>query len=132
MSGKIEDAPRISAGEIEILQVLWQQSPLSADQIVDCLQQKKNTHPRTAKTLLNRLLKKQALGFHEKNRKYHYYPLIDKTDFYRAQSDTFLENFYDGRLTPLISLFSERNKLSDDDLNELKMLIEKIEGDDGK
>lgn len=132
MSGKNKDAPKISAAEIEILQVLWQQSPLSADQIVDRLQQKKDTHPRTAKTLLNRLLKKQALGFHEKNRKYHYYPLIDKTDFYREQSDAFLENFFDGRLTPLISLFSERNKLNDDDLNELKMLIEKIEGDDGK
>ena len=132
MSGKIADAPKISAAEIEILQILWQQSPLSADQIVDRLQQKKDTHPRTAKTLLNRLLNKHALGFHEKNRKYHYYPLIDKTDFYREQSDTFLENFFDGRLTPLISLFSERNKLSDDDLDELKMLIEKIEGDDGK
>lgn len=132
MSGKNKDAPKISAAEIEILQVLWQQSPLSADQIVDRLQQKKDTHPRTAKTLLNRLLKKQALGFHEKNRKYHYYPLINKTDFYREQSDAFLENFFDGRLTPLISLFSERNRLSDDDLNELKMLIEKIEGDDGK
>ncbi len=132
MSGKIEGAPKISAAEIEILQILWRQSPLSADQIVDHLQQKKNTHPRTAKTLLNRLLKKQALGFHEKNRKYHYYPLIDKTDFYREQSDTFLENFFEGRLTPLISLFSERNKLSDDDLSELKMLIDKIETDDGK
>lgn len=132
MSGKNKDAPKISAAEIEIMQVLWQQSPLSADQIVDRLQQKKDTHPRTAKTLLNRLLKKQALGFHEKNRKYHYYPLINKTDFYREQSDAFLENFFDGRLTPLISLFSERNRLSDDDLNELKMLIEKIEGDDGK
>ena len=132
MSGKYEGAPRISAAEIEILQILWQQSPLSADQIVDHLQQKKDTHPRTAKTLLNRLLKKKALGFHEKNRKYHYYPLIDKTDFYREQSDKFLENFYDGRLTPLISLFSERNRLSDDDLIELKMLIEKIEDDDGQ
>jgi len=33
-------------------------------------------------------------------------------------------------LTPLISLFSERNRLSEDDLIELKMLIEKIEDDD--
>lgn len=114
------------------MQILWQQSPLSADQIVGRLQQRKDTHPRTAKTLLNRLLKKEALGFHEKNRKYHYYPLIDKTEFYREQSDTFLENFFEGRLTPLISLFSERSKLSNDDLVELKMLIEKIEADDGE
>jgi predicted transcriptional regulator len=132
MSGKNRDVPRISAAEIEILQILWQQSPLSADQIVGRLQQRKDTHPRTAKTLLNRLLKKEALGFHEKNRKYHYYPLIDKTEFYREQSDTFLENFFEGRLTPLISLFSERSKLSNDDLVELKMLIEKIEADDGE
>ena len=132
MSGKNRDVPRISAAEIEILQILWQQSPLSADQIVGRLQQRKDTHPRTAKTLLNRLLKKEALGFLEKNRKYHYYPLIDKTEFYREQSDTFLENFFEGRLTPLISLFSERSKLSNDDLVELKMLIEKIEADDGE
>ena len=130
MSIKHTKLPAISDAEMEILQVLWQESPLPADAIIKQLQQRKDAHPKTTKTLINRLLKKDALGFHEKTRKYHYYPLIDKADFYSHKTDSFLKRFFDGQLTPLVSFFSEEKKLSESDLKELKSLIEKIEADD--
>ena len=122
--------PTISDAEMEILLVLWRKSPLSADGIILQLQRHKDAHPKTTKTLINRLLGKKALGFHEKNRKYHYYPLIDKVDFYRHKTDNFLQRFFDGQLTPLVSFFSQQKKLSEEDLKELKSLIEKMEADD--
>ncbi|MCH8174565.1 MAG: BlaI/MecI/CopY family transcriptional regulator [Proteobacteria bacterium] len=130
MRTKHTELPTISDAELEILQVLWRESPLPADAIIQHLQQRRDAHPRTIKTLINRLLKKNAIGFHEKNRKYHYYPLVDKVDFYSHKTDSFLQRFFDGQLTPLVSFFSEEKKLSEEDLKELKSLIEKIEADD--
>ncbi len=130
MRTKHTELPTISDAELEILQVLWRDSPLPADAIIQHLQQRRDAHPRTIKTLINRLLKKNAIGFHEKNRKYHYYPLVDKVDFYSHKTDSFLQRFFDGQLTPLVSFFSEEKKLSEEDLKELKSLIEKIEADD--
>ena len=120
----------ISGAEMEILQILWEASPLTADEIVERLQQKKDAHPRTVKTLINRLLKKKALGYKEESRKYHYSALVDKTDFYRFKTDSFLDRFFDGQLTPLISFFTEEKKLSAEDLQDLKQLIAKMEADD--
>ena len=130
MRTKHTELPTISDAELEILQVLWRDSPLPADAIIQHLQQRRDAHPRTIKTLINRLLKKNAIGFHEKNRKYHYYPLVDKVDFYSHKTDSFLQRFFDGQLTPLVSFFSKEKKLSEEDLKELKSLIEKIEADD--
>lgn len=130
MSKKQTELAAISDAEMKILQVLWRKSPLPADGIIEQLQRHKDAHPKTTKTLINRLLKKNALGFHEKNRKYHYYPLIEKVDFYSHKTDNFLQRFFDGQLTPLVSFFSEEKTLSEEDLKELKALIQKIEADD--
>lgn len=130
MSNTQTELPTISDAEMEILQVLWRESPLPADAIIKQLQLHKDAHPKTTKTLINRLLKKNALGFHEKDRKYHYYPLINKVDFYSHKTDNFLQRFFGGQLTPLVSFFSEEKTLSEEDLKELKALIEKIEADD--
>jgi len=120
----------ISAAETRILQVLWDESPLAADAIVSRLNSDGSSHPKTVKTLLNRLLKKQAIGFEERSRKYHYFPLLKEEQFYGLMTDSFLDRFFNGQLSPLISSFSERTKLSKEDIRELKNLITKMEADD--
>ena len=68
----------ISTAEKEIMEILWDESPMDAGEIAQHLKKKKDVHPNTVKTLLSRLVKKQAVAFHEKNRKYHYYPILDE------------------------------------------------------
>ncbi|MEI6357931.1 MAG: BlaI/MecI/CopY family transcriptional regulator, partial [Verrucomicrobiota bacterium] len=51
--------PRISETEWEIMRVVWALSPVTAADIIDQLSKDDPTwHPVTAKTLLNRLVKK--------------------------------------------------------------------------
>lgn len=123
---KKKNIPRtISDAEAEILMLLWEESPLTAQQIIARL----DGHPSTVKTLINRLLKKQALSFHEENRKYHYYPTVDKKDFYQVKTQSFLNRFFDGGVTPLVSFFTSQKKLSEKEITELKQLIEKMEAE---
>ncbi|GBK61102.1 hypothetical protein PbDSM24746_11060 [Paenibacillus macerans] len=56
--------PRISEAEWEVMKVFWQSSPASANDVIEALSDDKDWKPATVKTLINRLLKKKALGFH--------------------------------------------------------------------
>ena len=44
------------------MRVLWDRSPLPAYDIIQALAEREQWHPNTIKTLLNRLLKKQAIS----------------------------------------------------------------------
>ena len=121
----------ISDAELEVLRRLWEASPLSAQDIVERLQDSESvsTHPKTVKTLINRLLKKGALGYHEQHRKYYYYPTLERDVFYAHKSEAFLNKFFDGEVTPLLSSFTRQKKLDSEDLAELKALIKQLEDD---
>jgi BlaI family penicillinase repressor len=130
---KLNDiAASVSDAELEILRVLWDTSPLSAQDLIERLEaeQPVSTHPKTVKTLINRLLKKGAVGFHEKNRKYYYYPMLDRDSFYAHKAERFIDKFFGGEVTPLLSFFSQRKKLNDKDRAELKRLLQDLEADD--
>lgn len=132
---KLNDiAASVSDAELEILRVLWETSPLSAQDLIERLEaeQPVSTHPKTVKTLINRLLKKGALGFHEKNRKYYYYPTLDRDSFYAHKAERFIDKFFGGEVTPLLSFFSQRKKLNEKDRAELKRLLQELEDDDDK
>ncbi len=130
MSSQEEIANSVSEAETRVLKVLWEQAPLTADHIIQRLERDGPAHPRTVKTLLNRLTKKHAVGFHEKDRRYHYYPLIEEAEFFRLKSTSFLNKYFSGRLSPMISCFSRPGELDPDDLAELKRLLNQLEGND--
>ena len=117
----------VSDAEAEVLKQLWDESPLSAQVLIDRLQENSPVHPKTVRTLINRLLKKGALGFHEQQRTYYYYPTIKKADFYHIKTESFLDKFFDGELSPLLSFFSSRKKLNGREIAELKKLIADLE-----
>ena len=61
---------RISTAESLIMEALWRQSPLSAEDIVADVGPEQNWSDKTVKTLLNRLLTKQAITATPDGRRY--------------------------------------------------------------
>src|SRR5579862_8704416 len=98
--------PGISETEWEVMKVLWAKSPLSAQEIIDALSTHDKWHPKTAKTLLNRLVKKQALGFSKEGRAYLYRPLVAESECIAAESESFLERVFGGSLKPMFAHFA--------------------------
>lgn len=129
MASLKEIAASISDAEVVILQQLWSEAPLSAQDIIERLKRHGTVHPKTIKTLINRLLNKGALKYKEENRKYLYIPVVTKADFYRVKTESFLNKFFDGELSPLVSFFSSQKKLSEKQIEELKRLVDKLEAE---
>ena len=118
--------PKISETEWEVMQVVWAKSPLSSGEIIDALQASDPTwHPKTAKTLLNRLVKKKALGYEKEGRAYLYRPLVKEADCALAESESFLDRVFGGAVKPLLVHFIERQKLNARDVEELKEVLKR-------
>ena len=81
---------RVSESEIRVMEVLWQTSPLTASEVIDKLDDTR-WNEKTVKTFLNRLLKKNAIGFKKDGRKYAYFPLIEREQLLKQESAGFLE-----------------------------------------
>ena len=122
-------AASITDAEVVVLQQLWAEAPLSAQEIIERLGRHGTVHPKTIKTLINRLLNKGALRYKEENRKYLYVPVLKKADFYRIKTESFLNKFFDGELSPLVTFFSSQKKLSEKEIDELKQLVDRLEAD---
>lgn len=117
----------ISDAESVVMEVLWRDSPLSSEEVVAALAERMDWREPTVKTLLNRLLKKGAVGAERDGRRYLYRPLLDRADYVHAQSKSLLDRLFNGRVAPLVAHFSERRKLSRKDLDELRSLIEELD-----
>ncbi len=106
------------------MKVIWEHAPCAANVIVDRLiEQDASWHPKTVKTLLNRLVKKQALGFAKEGRAYVYRPLVEEADCAEAATASFLEKVYGGSLAPMVAQFIDNQKLSKTELQELRDML---------
>lgn len=116
--------PRISETEWEVMEAVWSQAPCSAGEIIETLTRKDASwHPRTAKAFLNRLVKKKALGFSKEGRAYVYRPLVRREECVDAVSESFLGRVFGGSLQPMLAHFVQRDKLSQEEVRELRRLL---------
>lgn len=117
----------ISKAEFEVLNALWTSYPASANDIIERLNQSKEWHEKTIKSLLSRLVKKRAIDFDKAQRSYLYFPLIKKADYLAAESTNLISRLFGGRVAPLVAGFANTENLSREDIDDLKTLIEQWE-----
>lgn len=120
---------RISAAESLVMEALWRRQPLTAEEIFAEVGQGQGWAEPTLKTLLSRLLKKDAVSAEKDGRRYLYRPLVARADYVEAESQGLLDRLFDGRLAPLVSHFSERQRLTPQDVADLKRLIAELDDD---
>ena len=114
----------ISDAESLVMEVLWERSPMTAEDVVAALADSTDWREPTVKTLLNRLLKKRAIAAERDGRRYLYRPLLERSDYVPCDASVnLLDRLFNGRIAPLVAHFSERRKLSKKDIAELKRLI---------
>lgn len=117
----------ISDAEAVVMEVLWQRHPQGADEVVAALSARSDWAEPTIKTLLNRLLNKGAIRAERDGRRYLYSPVLTREAWVAQQSEGLLERLFGGRVAPLVAHFSERGRLSEADIAELKKLIGEID-----
>lgn len=114
----------ISDAESQIMRALWERHPLTADDILAALPAEEGWQLGTVKTLLNRMLNKGALRAERDGRRYLYEPLVAREDWEQGESLSLLDRVFGGRLSPLVAHFSAQRRLSREDAEALRRLLQ--------
>lgn len=116
---------KISQAELDVLDVLWSESPIAASDVAKNLAEK-NWNIRTIKTLLSRLVDKQVVETEQDGRRYLYSPLLSRGDYARRATRRLSDKLFGGRAAPLVAHLAEGQGLTDEDIAELEALIKEL------
>lgn len=120
----MKSTPQISDAEWVVMKVLWNESPLGSSDVINELKETTDWKPKTIKTLLSRLVIKNALSYTVGSRGYLYYPLVHENECAKEEAKSFLGRVYNGSLNLLVKNFIENKELSTEEIDELKKLLE--------
>lgn len=112
---------RISEAEWEVMKILWERAPQSAQEAAGRLAGAWSES--TVKTLLNRLVRKGALSYETAGKAFLYSPAISQDECRAMESASFLDRVFDGAVSPMLAHFVASNGLTDAELAELERLV---------
>lgn len=119
-------AERISEAEHAVMEVLWEEQPLTAAEVAERAGPARGWSVHTVKTLLSRLLAKGAIAHEAEGRRFLYRPVIERDSYVGRESEKLVDRLFGGRVTPLIAQLAERRSLSPEDIAELEALLKEL------
>ena len=117
---------RIGEAEYAVMEVLWQDAPLTATEVAGRVPAERGWSIRTVKTMLARLLAKGVLAHEEEGRRYLYRPAVARADYVAQESGRLIDRMFGGRISPLVAQLAERDRLTDADIAEIEALLKAL------
>ncbi|MCH5338239.1 MAG: BlaI/MecI/CopY family transcriptional regulator [Acetatifactor sp.] len=119
----------LSGAEWNLMESLWEYSPKVGSQIVTDMAARTGWSRSTTLTMLRRMTEKGLIACEDSGQMKTYAPLIEREEAARKETESFLNRVYNGSISLLVSGFVERQKLTEQEIAELRQLLEKAEGD---
>ena len=114
--------PTMGALESRFADIIWNHEPIPSGQLVKLAEQELSWKPTTSYTVLKRLCNRGIF----QNQKGTVTSLISRQEFYAMQSEQFVEETFDGSLPAFLAAFGTRKKLSEEEVDELKRIIDSL------
>lgn len=105
------------------MNLVWHQAPIAASDIVQRLAAKNDWHPRTIRTLLDRLVKKGALAYDVDGKRYLYRAKVSMDACVREVSQNLLERVFGGEPASMLIHLVRNTALSPEEIKELKRIL---------
>ncbi len=119
-------AERISDAEHAVMEVLWDESPLTAQDVSERVPSERDWSANTVKTLLGRLLAKNVIAHQEEGRRYLYRPIVAREEYVSGESQRLMDRLFGGKLSPLVAHLAERDQLTAQDISEIEALLKEL------
>ena len=115
--------PQISEAEFEVMKIVWESAPINTNEITERLLKTTSWSAKTIHTLIKRLVTKGALTYEKQGRIFVYTPLVEETEYINHQSSSFLNRFYGGDISAMLSSYIEDNQLSETEVQHLRSIL---------
>jgi predicted transcriptional regulator len=114
------------------MRIVWELKSCAARDVYQLTKEKYGWVPGTTKTFLRRLVEKGYLKTNQVGNCYVYEPVTSPLkSLYRA-ADVLMENALEGTAAPLVFRMVKQGNLSDSDIEELRSMLDRYEGNKGE
>ncbi|MDE6974785.1 MAG: BlaI/MecI/CopY family transcriptional regulator [Lachnospiraceae bacterium] len=118
----------LSGAEWHVLESLWADSPKVGSQIVADMEARKGWSRSTTLTMLRRMADKGLIFCDDGGKMKSYVPLVGREEAVRRETESFLDRVYQGSVSMLLNGFVKKQKLSAEEIMELRQILDKAEG----
>ena len=115
--------PSVTAAEWEIMNVLYQHGKLASRDIFANLPQERGWTIRTVKTLLGRLVAKNAIDYEQIGNSYLYRPVFSRESLLTKELPDFVEHVLGGSIAPVLLHCVENETLTEKQYQEMLRIL---------
>ncbi len=120
-----QEITKLFDSELKVMGILWNEGDVPAKQIADALTKELGWNKNTTYTLIKRCIKKGAIERSEPNFMCH--ALISKEAVQEAETTELINKVYDGSADKLFASLLGRKKLSAEQIEKLKQIVDGLE-----
>lgn len=117
----------LSDGEWKLMNLLWEEAPLTIAQLVSALKDDTGWTKGTIFMMLSRMIDKGACRFELGERSKLFYPVLNKEDAASYETESFLSKVYDGSVGLMVASMAGQKALSKEDIDELYTILHEAE-----
>lgn len=111
--------------ELRVMEVIWEKEPITAKEISSILKDTIGWNKNTTYTIIKKLIDKNIVNRTEPN--FLCTSMIQRTEIQSAETKNLIERLYSGSRKMFFASFLQNEKLTREEIAELKDLIEKSE-----
>jgi predicted transcriptional regulator len=117
------DALKLFDSELKVMEVIWQKEPVTAKEVSVILKDSIGWNKNTTYTILKKLLDKKIISREEPD--FICTSLVKKTEIQSTETNNLINKLYNGSKKMFFAAFLQNEKLSGDEAEFLKRLIDK-------
>lgn len=117
----------LSEAEWNVMESLWEYSPKVGSQIVADMAVRTGWSRSTTLTMLRRMADKGIIACEDNGQMKTYAPLIEREDAVKRETESFLNRVYQGSISMLVCGFVKKQKLSREEISELRQILDNAE-----
>ena len=122
----------LGQAEWEILRYVGERHPITVREVADHVAASTGQARTTVLTVMERLRAKGFLVRRKNGGVYHYSPKTSVAELSQGLVQSFVDNMLNGMLSPFLAYLSRADKISDEELDELKKLVRDLESKRGE
>ena len=122
----------VSEAEWNVMESLWEYAPKVGSQIVSDMVERTGWSRSTTLTMLRRMTEKGLIACEDNGQMKTYLPLVEREDAVKQETESFLNRVYNGSISMLVSGFVKKQKLSREEIAELKRILDDAEEEIGR
>ncbi len=113
---------RLATVESRFADIVWKNAPLTTLELIDLCAEELNWKRTTTYTVLKKLCLRGIF----KTENSLVTVLIDRDEFYSLRSQQFVETHFQGSLPAFLTAFTNRRKLSEKELEQIRAMIDSL------